>query len=503
MDFQAFRLRAVALAAVVAVAGCAALNSNPPAPSSPVEPATSPSSGGSTVDLSLSSPVSAGASQPPAIKETASAAAPAPVAPAATAPAAAAPAAPAMQDAPETETSDASACALSAYPNDCGPGATHPVDFRDAVARAAKDLFKQAHSTIGTEPRLLVIDPLVDGATGQQTASTVEMGKILADLIKQKYPTLTPAPLTRAALAQKPVLFIGTLTPFNSSTKKSAKDRPADAFRVWLTLIDLRTGKVVAKSIDKATAGTVDSVPLSYYRDSPTWSRDKTVAAYINSCTTKTKIGDPADPAYLARLPAAAAINEAMEAYSQGHIEEANRLFRDAQNLADEDDLRILNGLYLTSWRLGQQEEARAAFDSIVLAGLHSQRLPLKFLFVPAKAELLTIGDLGSQYSMWLNEVAMEARQNQTCLDVVGHTSKTGTAAMNDALSYARANWIRDRLSTDAPALMGHLTAEGKGFRENLIGLGTDDLRDALDRRVELVVATCANPTAPAQSAGL
>jgi len=503
MDFQAFRLQGVALAVVVVVAGCAAPYSKPSAPPSPVSAATSPSSGGSVVDLSPS--MSKDASQPLAIKETYPATAPAPVAPASIAPAPVAPAAatPAMQDEPASETSDAGACALSAYPNDCGPNASRPVDFHDAVARAAKDLFKQAHSTIGSEPRLLVIDPLVDGATGQQTASTVEMGKILADLIKQKYPTLTPAPLTRAALAQKPVLFIGTLTPFNSSTRKSAKDKPADAFRVWLTLIDLRTGKVVAKSIEKATAGTVDSVPLSYYRDSPTWPRDKTVTAYINSCTVKTKIGDPADPAYLARLPAAAAINEALEAYSQGQVLEANRLFRDAQYLADEDDLRILNGLYLTSWRLGQQEEARAAFDRIVVAGLRSQRLPLKFLFVPARAELVTVGDLGSQYSMWLRELAMEARQNQTCLDIVGHTSKTGTAAMNDALSYARANWIRDRISTDAPGLVGHLATEGKGFRENLIGLGTDDLRDALDRRVELVVATCANPTAPTQSAGL
>jgi hypothetical protein len=29
------------------------------------------------------------------------------------------------------------------------------------------------------------------------------------------------------------------------------------------------------------------------------------------------------------------------------------------------------------------------------------------------------------------------------------------------------------------------------GFRENLIGTGTDDLRDALDRRVEFRVRSC------------
>ncbi|HEY4038601.1 MAG TPA: hypothetical protein VGM15_07255 [Burkholderiaceae bacterium] len=377
--------------------------------------------------------------------------------------------------------------ALNAYPDE-GPRSLRPIRFRDAVARAGTTLLQQARASIGDERRLLVIDPLVDGATGQQTASTVEMGKILADLIRQNHASLTPSPLTRATLAQKPVLFIGTLTAFNTA---GSGQTTANAFRIWLTLIDLRTGRIVAKVIDKATAGSVDAVPLSYYRDSPTWPRDRTVAAYINSCTFKTKIGDPADPAYLARLPAAAVINEAIDAFSANQVADANRLFREAESLAEQDDLRILNGLYLTSRRLGREEEARAAFDRIVAAGLHSQRLPLKFLFVPAKADLVRTGDLADEYAMWLHEVAKQASQQQVCLLVVGHTSKTGTVQMNDALSYARANSIRTQLSTDAPDLAGHLTSQGKGFRENLIGLGTDDLRDALDRRVELLVGGC------------
>jgi hypothetical protein len=81
-----------------------------------------------------------------------------------------------------------------------------------------------------------------------------------------------------------------------------------------------------------------------------------------------------------------------MDAYSADHFEEANRLFHEAADLAAQADLRILNGLYLT---------------------------------------------------------------------------------------------------TDAPDLAVRLAAEGKGFRENLIALGTDDLRDAMHRRVELVVTSC------------
>jgi outer membrane protein OmpA-like peptidoglycan-associated protein len=476
MDCRAFELRAAAVVAVLALAGCAMWTSETATPAPPPTAAPEPAAGGSTVDQAPAT--GGGAQEAQAIKKES--AQPAPAAPAPSAQVDAEPKEPEPQSA-------GGANALSAYPDE-GAHPLQPVGFHDAMVRAADALFKQARSSIGNERRSLVIDPLVDGATGQQTASTVEMGKILSDLMRQQYPTLTPRPLTRAALAEQPVLFIGTLTPF-STTRSSQK--PADAFRIWLTLIDLRTGRIVAKVIDKATAGTIDAVPLSYYRDSPTWPRDKTVAAYINSCTFKTKIGDPADPAYLARLPAAATINEAMDAFAADHFEEANRLFHEAADLAEQDDLRILNGLYLTSWKLGRQEQARAAFERIVTAGLRSQRLPLKFLFVPARAELVQMGDLGSQYTMWLQEVAQQATQQQVCLRVVGHTSRTGTTAMNDSLSLTRASWIRNQLSTDAPDLAVRLAAEGKGFRENLIGLGTDDLRDALDRRVELVVSSC------------
>jgi len=41
------------------------------------------------------------------------------------------------------------------------------------------------------------------------------------------------------------------------------------------------------------------------------------------------------------------------------------------------------------------------------------------------------------------------------------------------------------------PEITGRIQAVGMGFRENVIGTGTDDLRDALDRRVEFKVRPC------------
>jgi len=363
-----------------------------------------------------------------------------------------------------------------------------PIKFEDAVTRAGRQLFRDAQATLGPEPRLMVIDPLIDANTGGQTISTAKMGDDLEALAKKDFRSYAVSPLTRNTLATKPLLLIGTLTPVNV---ERSIDKQPDAFRVWLTLIDLRTGKVVAKALDRATVDSVNPEPLPFYRDSPTWHKDATIMGYINSCQVNTKIGDPADPEYLARLPAAAVINEAILAYDDGKVPVANRLYKEAQPIADPGDLRVLNGLYITNWQLGKKDEARDAFGKLVTSGLELKRLPMKLLFQPGRTTFVTSGDLPAQYSIWLASLAEQAGRTPACVRVVGHTSRTGSAAANERLSRQRAEVVQKMLEKDNRTLSSKLSAAGVGSKEALVGLGTDDVRDAIDRRVEFRVVDC------------
>lgn len=366
--------------------------------------------------------------------------------------------------------------------------APDPIPFEGAVARAGQDLFSQAQAQLGDEPRALVVDPLIDANTGGQTVSTARMGSQLESIIKSAHHAWSVKPLTRQALAEKPLLLIGTLTPV---TVERSVDKVPDAFRVWLTLIDLRTGKVVAKQIDRATVDSVNPEPLPFYRDSPTWHKDKTVSAYINSCQVNTKIGDPADPDYLAHLQSAAVVNEAILAYGEGKIPQANTLYKEAEALAEPGDLRVLNGLYLTSWQLGQREAARDAFAKLVDSGLEAKRLPVKMLFQPGRTAFNQVGDLPQQYQIWLSSLAEETGKKAACVRVVGHTSRTGSARINETLSRQRAEAVQQMLVQRNRSLSTRLSAAGVGSKEALVGLGTDDQRDALDRRVEFRVVDC------------
>jgi outer membrane protein OmpA-like peptidoglycan-associated protein len=367
------------------------------------------------------------------------------------------------------------------------PPAPTPAAFADAISRAGEQLLRDAQTAVGSGPRELIIDPLIDSSSGQQTASTVAMGQQMTALIKTRVPQWSVRQLSRTSLSGRPLLLIGTLTAINT---KNVKDDNADAFRICLVLLDLRTGKLIAKRVDRATATTVNAEPTAFYRDSPTWALDRTAMAYIKSCQGSSP-GDTIDPGYLLRLPAAALINEAQIAFADNKPADAYRLFHEAEPVADPDDLRILNGLYLASWRTGKKKEAADNFGKIVSAGLDAKKLPIKIFFNPGSTTLLRSGDLQAQYAVWLREVALQVGARETCMKVVGHTSRTGDAAANDVLSQKRAEVIVQSLDKQNSKLTPRLAAVGVGSRETLIGLGTDDLRDALDRRVEFRTVDC------------
>ncbi|HSC63812.1 MAG TPA: OmpA family protein, partial [Caldimonas sp.] len=262
------------------------------------------------------------------------------------------------------------------------------------------------------------------------------------------------------------------------------------AFRVCLVLIDLRTNKLVAKRVDRATLTTVDAEPVAIYRESPTWALDATALAYIKSCQGSSP-GDPIAPGYLQRLPAQAVINEAMIAFADNKPADAYRLYREALTVADPQDLRVLNGLYTTSWKTGRKKEAAETFGKIVGIGLDAKKLPIKMFFNPGTTTLLQSSDLQAQYAVWLREVATQVGARDSCLRVVGHTSRTGDPAANEVLSQKRAAVIKASLERQNRKIASRIAADGVGSREVIVGLGTDDLRDALDRRVEFRSVDC------------
>jgi len=330
---------------------------------------------------------------------------------------------------------------------------------------------------------VIAVDPAIDGNTGQQTTASKALDARLLQRATEKFVQFDVVPVTSSNIGKAQYLLAGTLTSVDASN--AAKG----TFRINLSLTDIRTGFVVAQAVARARADAVDTTPTAFYRDSPSLTKDRIVEGQIRTAQTPT--GQAADEVYLSRLPISALITEGSRLYEAGNYAEALRYYESAAARPEGQQLRVFNGLYLTYTQLGRTDDAEKAFAKIVALGLATNSLSVKFLFRPGSVDFLADPKVSGPYNMWLRVVTREVATSGTCLTIVGHTSKTGTEQFNDRLSTQRAVTIQTRIEAQAPETKGRLSSVGVGFRENLVGSGTDDLRDALDRRVEFKVRNC------------
>jgi len=300
----------------------------------------------------------------------------------------------------------------------------------------------------------------------------------------QTNPRLEVMPFQVASLSKAQYLVTGTMTRV-----ASAQTGGRQVFQIDLAATDLKTGTVAAQASSRAKDEALDTNPTPYYRDSPVVVKDKVVDGYI--ATSKTAPGQPADKVYFERVSTATIISEATAAYNSDNYADALSLYRNAETTASGEQLRVLNGIYLASWKLGRTAEAEDAFGRVVALGLANNNLGVKFLFNPNTTDFWSDQQVSGPYGFWLRQIAKHAAAAKVCMNVIGHTSRTGTVQYNDRLSMRRATYIKQRLDKEAPDLVKRTHPSGMGFRENLVGTGTDDARDALDRRVEFKLVDC------------
>ncbi|MEO7548587.1 MAG: M1 family aminopeptidase, partial [Ramlibacter sp.] len=218
--------------------------------------------------------------------------------------------------------------------------------------------------------------------------------------------------------------------------------------------------------------------------------RRKVVDGYVR--TSAMPPGDKADATYLERIATAAAINDATILYNAARYREALGAYRSAVATPAGEQIRVLNGIYLSAAKLGQTAEAEEAFGRLVAYGIASNSLGVKFLFNPGSTDFWSDPKVTSAYGMWLRQIARQSGNAKVCMDIVGHTSKTGPESVNDALSLKRALYIKQRLASESAEVGGRTRPQGMGSRQNLVGSGSDDVVDALDRRVEFAIQECA-----------
>jgi outer membrane protein OmpA-like peptidoglycan-associated protein len=270
---------------------------------------------------------------------------------------------------------------------------------------------------------------MLDMITGQQTETTLLFERRVTQRMAAKFPQFEFLPFTSANLTKAQYLLTGTMTRVPTAATPTVN--------LSLALTDIRTGVVVAQASALAKEENLDSTPSRYYKDSPVLIKDKVVEGYAR--TTATPPGQKADPYYMERVGVATVITEATTLYNAERYQDALGQYKTALATPQGQQLRAESGVYLTSIKLGNTAEAEQAFGRIVALGIAYNELGVKFLFAPGSVDFWADPKISGAYQMWLRQIARGAVAAGSCMTVVGHTSKSGPAAVNDALSLKRA----------------------------------------------------------------
>lgn len=382
-----------------------------------------------------------------------------------------------------------SACLQTAGP----PRNTGLPNYEQAIAEATEKLIGQTSKLPGFLARVesvagkkrMVVDPMIDVDTGQQTAATRLLEQRITARIAAEYPQYQVVPFLASELARAEVLLTGTIGRESVPGQKQV-------LKINLAITDLKQGTSLAQASAIARAEDVNNEPTPYYRDSPLIVKDASVQAYAR--TAATPPGQRADNDYLQRLGVSATINEATKAYDEQRYPQALEGFRKANAEPGPPRLKALTGEYMALVNTGRMQEAETAFGRVVAFAIRNDVLQIRFLFVPGSVDFWTdraANPLSAQYPMWLRQIAREAGNANACMAIVGHTSRTGSEAFNDKLSQQRAQTLQQRLTAEVKDLSSRTKPVGRGWRENLVGSGTDNAQDAPDRRVEFRVMPC------------
>lgn len=363
----------------------------------------------------------------------------------------------------------------------CFPAPRAPLPDQDlphAAQHITDDLLHQL-GPVALASHTLVIDPLLDARTGQQTRASERVQGELSRSLTATDAKLKLVPFDGAGAAQTRWLVTGTLTVLPEQNH----------FRLNVAISDRQNGIVIAQAVTPFTQQGMDLTPTKFYGDSPSLVRDRSVDGYLK--TAETPRGGSADPLYIDQIPTSALLADALTAYNAERWADALALYTTAVQRKDGQQLRTFNGIYLANVRLGKMKEAEDAFTKIAALGLATNNLAVKLLFRPGGTDFWSDPKVSALYPMWIRQIAHAVQSANSCLNIVGHTSHSGSEQMNDRLSLARATFVRELLDHDVPGLSRKSQVHGVGYRENIVGSGADDASDALDRRVEFKVVAC------------
>lgn len=362
-----------------------------------------------------------------------------------------------------------------------------PVNFNTAISMLANNLLIQVKDKQGMldgfGQKKIVLEPFIDTKSHQVVKVSRQIEQIIFRETKKNFADkftikrLIPENNTQANYVMHGVLLYETYR----------KKNKGKFYHVLSSVIDKKTMQVVAKSDVWISNKNLDYVTVT---ESPMVIQgSQSIAEEV----VKLNIGAQTPSNYKTFLTVAALITKADAAYENKDYRTALRLYTQVTKKQSFEKKKMMNvyvGLYRTNIHLGNMNAAEKAFGKLVALSIEKYNtLGVKFLFLVSKTKFDR--KLKSEYPIWLRQIGKYFQKNNLCLNIVGHSSHTGKPQYNCRLSLNRAEAIQQKLQPYYNRVKKKSKSIGKAWKQNIVGSGSDNAQDAIDRRVEFKVVSC------------
>jgi outer membrane protein OmpA-like peptidoglycan-associated protein len=372
----------------------------------------------------------------------------------------------------------------SCAPAPVAPPSDLPVRLEVAIPMLANNLLMQVKNRQGmfSGQKQIVLEPFIDMKSHNVVKVSRKIEQMIFAETQQNFgDKFTIERLTSGNHTQADYVMHGVIL-YDTYRKNQGNFYHAESF-----VVERNTGKMIAKSdvwisnknLDYTTP--IDNSPVVI--QSPQSIAESAVGMAV----------DAEIPGYGSVLGADALMTQAETAYENQDYQGALRLFTQVtqqQTLEKKKMMKTYVGLYRTNIHLGNWKAAEEAFGKLVALSVEEYNtLSVKFLFLVSKTDFDS--KLKAEYPIWLRQIGQYFNNHDLCLHIVGHSSRTGKLGYNCGLSLDRAQAIQQKLQTYFPGVRKNAKTDGKAWIQNIVGSGTDDAQDAVDRRVEFKVASC------------
>jgi outer membrane protein OmpA-like peptidoglycan-associated protein len=372
----------------------------------------------------------------------------------------------------------AAAVALACAGDRASTGRADILSLEEGVLYLIDQLLEQIPPGNG-QRRVVAVDRFADAATGEVPRAGVRIESIVLKPSPGRDELFQLIRLSPERGSAADYLIAGTLSP-----EAGAENQ----YRLRGVVKDLRADRIIGNATVRILESGLDYTPMAIYRDNPFFDPGYRKKKFAEE--TPRPSGPPGFEDY--SVYTLALLRAASVAYERGDHEDALSLFNAAARRPDGQTLWTYAGLYLTYEKLGRREAAEKAFESVVALSVEKHRmLTVRFLFKVDSIAFWGGDPAARRYETWLRHIGEYFRGTDHCLKIVGHCSKSGPENWNRSLSLMRAEKIQEMLGKTLPETAKRTRAEGRGSKENVVGIGTDDERDVLDRRVELMIVEC------------